>query len=1194
MVTYKRGILFFVMLSALLFAKEKFILPSHSAMHSATLAPTMDLAADSVVNVIVEFKEEPFYIAQGSKKFSAASTSFYQSRFSEFQNTLHTSAFSKAAGSPQGITVRKEFYKLFFGEAISLPQQMIPMIEQLSYVKKVSRESIVQAHLEKSIPHIRANEVWNNLGIRGDSVVVGIIDSGIDYMHPALGGGIGPSFKVVGGYDFVNHDSDPMDDNGHGTHVAGIVAADGATIQGVAPKAKLVAYKVLNDKGQGNSTDIIEAIERTVDPNQDGDTSDKLDVVNMSLGSNSGSPDDAMSITVDNAVKLGVTFCVSAGNSGGYTPTQGKEDNYYFTGMETIASPGTARLAITVGAIDSVNTVPRFSSKGPAPLYYAIKPDVAAPGVNIRSLAPGNSYAYLSGTSMASPMIAGVAALLKSNNKSLTPSQIKSAIVNSAVDLGAKKMLQGSGRVDAFRSIQRTSFAVPSQLSYGLDDPSQGIWTKVETVQVTNTKNIAQNYSVAFSGTVSGISVSTSPQNFSLSQNETKNVFVTITVDNGIIPIVDQDIPVYDGFVRINGSSDTLHLPWAFARTTRMFLTFSDPNPIFLGASKLNFIQSTYNRWYSRVRWIDAKTLEVTGGSYDTYNFALYFPTVNKLITKENVAVNGTESIHFTSSDAVHTIFFDGADNTGTPFTSSNAVKRVLRVNLPTNFPLFIQLPADQHSIMVSPSSNNFQFHAVEAMIDLRQAKKIVIPQYIPFTGISGDRHLSPPSAYTSQKLHFKTAPNAPHMKIYSEVIYVQSTGGNDYFNTVIVGIDTLAVSGDTASFDMYLMKSSDSTASISPAFYIDYSNLATDFVDYSTRYFSIVNDSVMANLPSQNSLTAYKSPDGGEMFFGSSPVHLLNLTYNNEFGTSIHFSPHFLGGLNEERYADYDFGSYTIYNDAGQLLKEAPLSLDRSPFAVPPAKYRVTIMARNYFVKNVEGRITLTNAFDLTKQVPDSPIITSLVFLNSKKQSVDQFAKNENATIQFSSLLYSYVTQLPIPDSTTIMYRKYKTMEWIPLPVTHVGDQVDKGGSLFSASLAAATAVDSVAIDLKIRMVDQSGNSTEQILSPAFSVGNWINDGSTEVEPDIQIPASYSLVQNYPNPFNPATTIEYEVPRLEHVSIVVYDIVGREVTTLVNGTHMPGKYKTVFNAGALSSGVYFYRLKGGNFHTVKKMVVMK
>ncbi|HXK37202.1 MAG TPA: S8 family serine peptidase, partial [Candidatus Paceibacterota bacterium] len=244
---------------------------------------------------------------------------------------------------------------------------------------------IVEASLAESVGQVGADELWamrdpSNVLVTGTGIVVAIIDTGVDYTHPDLGGGFGTGYKVIGGYDFVNDDSDPIDDNGHGTHCAGIVAASGG-ITGVAPGASILAYKALDAGGQGYMSDVILAIDRAMDPNDDGDTGDHADVISMSLGG-AGEVDDPVCIAVRNAVEAGVTVVVAAGNEG---PSMG-----------TVASPGLAAEAITVGAIDKSDNLATFSSRGTIP-DLAIKPEISAPGVSITSTVP------FSGTRLSSP-----------------------------------------------------------------------------------------------------------------------------------------------------------------------------------------------------------------------------------------------------------------------------------------------------------------------------------------------------------------------------------------------------------------------------------------------------------------------------------------------------------------------------------------------------------------------------------------------------------------------------------------------------------------------------------------------------------------------------------------------------------------------------------------------------------------------
>lgn len=1149
-----------------------------------------------MLNVIIEFKEEPLFITQ---KYSTSSKPAigYLSRFEEFKNDLSSiESQTQQAGKGFHIDEQRQFYKTYFGAGVTMPVRMLTAVHALPYVKAIHLNRPVKAFLHKSVKQIRGDKVWQLNGVKGEGIVVGVIDTGIDYMHPALGGGIGPSSKVIGGYDFVNNDADPMDDNGHGTHVAGIIAADAAEISGVAPKSRLYAFKVLNADGRGNEGDIISAIERTVDPNNDGSMSDMLDIVNISLGTDDGDPDDPSAIAVDNATMLGVTFSIAAGNSGHAEIIEGKENNYYFTGMETIGSPGTSRKAITVGAIDSLNVLAYFSSKGPTRRNFGIKPDVVAPGVEIMSLFPSNGFQSESGTSMASPMVAGVAALLKSFNKNLTPMQIKSALVNSSVDLGLKTMLQGSGRVDALNAIQQTTFVSPTNISFGLDDPSKGTWTTAETLMVSNHSNESQNYSVVFNTAAAGITLSASPQNISLSSGGSEKVIVSISVNNALVPIVDEDLILYEGSMSINGVSDTLRVPWSFARTTKMTLTFSEPNPRFVGSSWKSWITPTYHRMFSRGYWVNSTTFEVSGPAIDSYDFTVYYPASSKLILKEQLPFNGAGTFSFDGAEAVHTLHFDGVDQANQPLPLSAKTKRSLRVKFPTGF-MFAPLNDGVKSVSSTPASAQFSVTAVEALIDPTNTRKIVIPQYSTVDGISSDIHFTnTPETYIKQTLRFIVPEGAAKTRVYSEVVSAFSDFGETYFNTANVGIDTVAVQQGMFEIDLWMMKPVDPVYFTSIGFHTNSSYEKDNLLDMSTRYFSIVNDSLLSGFPTQELYTSIKSPNGGTMTFGAAPVHLMNLSYNNAFGPSIHFNPYFFGSLGEFRYSDINTGTYEIFNHSGTLLKEGLLNVfPREPYVVDPGKYRLVIRGNGYHVKNAMGAITLMNNVDLTQEVPDAPVINSFTILDGANKLSHTLIKNEKARVVFSSKVFSYPMQLPVNDSTKVFYRKYKSTEWHALPVTMVHSDVEKEGSVFSASLASATEIDSTAIDLQIRIVDSFGNETVQILSPAFSVGNWLDDGTTNVdEENAAVPQAFALHQNFPNPFNPATTIRFELPLAGNVRLSVYDLLGREVTLLVDDHRPAGSYAAHFDAGTLTSGVYFYKLSTGHQHLVKKMLFVK
>jgi len=280
--------------------------------------------------------------------------------------------------------------------------------------------------------------------------------------------------KVVGGWDFSEDDADPMDYHGHGTHVAATAAGNGI-LRGVAPGALIYALKVFPN---AYVSTIISAIDYSVDPNGDGDFSDHLDVINMSLGGY-GNPNDPLSQAVDNAVNLGVIAVAGAGNSG----PEGNDICRHIaldpTGASySICTPGTARKAITVAASDKSDNIAGFSSRGPTSIEKE-KPDVTAPGVNICAAQWDNVWASLecfdgrhiaiSGTSMATPHVSGVVALMKQAHPNWTPSQIKDTLMNAAVDLGEPLFTQGWGRIDAIKSVlgdELRAIGLPVEISY--------------------------------------------------------------------------------------------------------------------------------------------------------------------------------------------------------------------------------------------------------------------------------------------------------------------------------------------------------------------------------------------------------------------------------------------------------------------------------------------------------------------------------------------------------------------------------------------------------------------------------------------------------------------------------------------------------------------------------------------------------
>jgi len=254
------------------------------------------------------------------------------------------------------------------------------------------------------LDNIGAPEVWTGSnsfsGATGLGTVIAVIDTGVDLDHPEF------QNRIAQGYDFVDYDNIADDGEGHGTHVAGTIAGadDGEGITGVAPDASIMPIRVLDDEGYGYTSDIIAGVRWAAD--------NGADVINLSLGG--GGYSQAMADAIAYASDLGSVIVMAAGNNGGESPM------YPAAHAETHG--------IAVGAVNQEKSFADFSNRA----GFTFLDYVTAPGVNIFSSTPNGNYDYYSGTSMASPHVAGIAALLKSHDKALTPESIETLITSTA------------------------------------------------------------------------------------------------------------------------------------------------------------------------------------------------------------------------------------------------------------------------------------------------------------------------------------------------------------------------------------------------------------------------------------------------------------------------------------------------------------------------------------------------------------------------------------------------------------------------------------------------------------------------------------------------------------------------------------------------------------------------------------------
>ena len=385
-------------------------------------------------------------------------------------------------------------------------------IKSIQKVNGLKLDSKVRTQLNNSIPIILGmnRSTWDShtlYGYNGSGIKIAIIDTGINKSHLDLDDlDDNPATndpKVIAEADFTGGTTGPADLYGHGTHVASIAAGTGQASNykfvGVAPQAYLLNGKVLSDQGSGFESWIVSGIEWAVVNN--------ANVISMSVGGLGRSP--IMEEGVRQAVSQGVPVVVAAGNAG---PS-------YFT----INTPGVTKDAITVGASnnklfpkqpDNLDSVADFSSRGLTKPDYILKPDVVAPGVNICAARAKNSlfdiylpqncgnpeYLAISGTSMATPHVAGAVALMLQANPSWTPKQIKSALMGNSVQLYRSKPFidyylvnvfeQGAGRLILKNSIHSNSFTEPASINLGVISPTQTSFSTAFNLSFNKSGNI--------------------------------------------------------------------------------------------------------------------------------------------------------------------------------------------------------------------------------------------------------------------------------------------------------------------------------------------------------------------------------------------------------------------------------------------------------------------------------------------------------------------------------------------------------------------------------------------------------------------------------------------------------------------------------------------------------------------------------
>ncbi len=1013
--------------------------------------------------VIVEFVAPPAAIAAAGK-----TAIDYQATFTRFRNDLGTILNASRSGKTAiEVQIRRQYFVVFNGVAIDAPPDVAAQIRSLPYVKRVVADRLVHALADSAnLTVIGAPKVWSSLGSRGKGVTVAIIDTGIDYTHEALGNGFGPGFKVTGGWDFVNNDADPFDDNGHGTHVAGIIAGLSSTITGVAPEATLMAYKVLSASGSGSDSNVIAAIERAADPNGDGNTSDHVDVANLSLGGG-GNPDDPASVAIDNATTAGVAFAVAAGNSGAF---------------HTIASPGTARSAITVGASDLADKIASFSSRGPNMKNIAIKPDVVAPGVAILSSFPGNQYATLSGTSMATPHVAGAAALLKSLHHDWTPAQIKLALMNNATLVQDDIMAGGAGRIDAYAAATGSIVIDPPSLSLGLAPSQTNNWTATRTLHLTNRGTQAVTYAVK-SNIAVGETVTPSPAAVTIPAGGSADVSLTFAVDNALTRA---------GFNSFTSGGQ---------------IVFSSASPLDVRSVQFSFTKAaratvTFDRAYPDAAWINDARTSVIGASFlddntsevlmlpGTWDMLIYTPEIDAtggvtsvdFIARESLSIAKDTTIALSAADIPHTITLGARRETGQPLAGKGYASsgRILLGATSGGF-LALSFPwSTVHTMRVSDLTAGKTLLLYEAMLDMTDNNYYVI-QHPPLVGVTADASLTTGgSALRGGQVQIAVpAASRGDRRLIAQVATTSGSSGL----AAAIGI----VDGPFVNARVFV------SPDVHPSFSygLTFSAITDGALQYKTPLLRVSNDKLFSLGTASPLPWAYS---GSTYEFGLGP----------RFPTSL-FAPagaqrlvattDLNGPLGEVRFADRSGTITTLYdaNSASLLSAGFAAGIDLTK----PAAYRLEAINQGTLYPGVNKTTTVSMAIDSSRADYIPPSIMTMMMLDGGGTLVTRLDPHGSGSLLFSAADFGLnptggrIYQQIRSDATQVSYRYNGETAWRPLTSTQVNEDAASGaGILYRVDLAAVANVERGLVDLKFDLADVAGNKTTVTMVPAFSVG--------------------------------------------------------------------------------------------------------
>ena len=526
-------------------------------------------------------------------------------------------------------------------------------------VSKIYPSYDLQVQATKSGKQIGADEVWDLNGSasnQGQGVTVAVLDTGINYQHPDLGGCLGDNCKVKRAENLLDDGDNISDVNGHGTAVASIVAASGE-LKGIAPQASLLSYKVCDASGSCPDFAVIKGIEKAMDPDGNPATDDAADIINISLGQALGGPDHPLSQAINTAADAGILVTVAAGKKGG--------------SLLDVGVPANASGALTVGASVGYWGMYTDSAGGIVEQNGHLKPELVAPGVEIVVAQVGGGHVINSGSSYAAPMAAGAAALMLKAHPDMSVSQLRAALVTTTTDRDFTHYQEGSGFLNVLKAVKAETRLDTGLVNFGWRKDLSGS-SAIRTITLQNKGSSAKNYQLFVN------QLSTNPLDYSLSKSEltiaageSASVDVMLNIPDDLAYKTAQD-PAYIAKLNIVEGNNRFEIPVVLSHLSFVKVNFADFAQGFNTTEISVFDKS--NGLVSRNSELALDESAVFAVEPGEYGVALthFYQGRHEMAFK--LGVNAGSSVEFSASDAPNTLQYQLVSGSGERLDNNGAL----------------------------------------------------------------------------------------------------------------------------------------------------------------------------------------------------------------------------------------------------------------------------------------------------------------------------------------------------------------------------------------------------------------------------------------------------------------------------------------------------------------------------------------